>query len=445
MTACTTTVQGAASRANGARSDVSEADFTVNLAGESETDVISRNALADVVDYWGVTYPEIFGAEFQALEGGFWSIDPHETDPQDLPDSDCFDDLEGLSDNAYYCPGDDAIYFDRAWMAGLAEDFGTFVIAEIMAHEMAHAVQSRANIDDVDSIVAETQAECFAGGWSRWVRDGNAKHISLRDPELDPYLLGYLVFGDPVGYDPADSVAHGSFFDQASAFQEGFADGPQACVDNVNSDRLYTEEEFTADERANRGNLPYDDSLALAGQTLEIFWEQAFGPGYAGDDPLDGDFVPPQVTGFDGEQPACDGQSQDRDLDYCPQDDSVRYDEVDLLEVVHEEVGDFAMDTLMSIPYALSARERLGLSTDDADAAGSAVCLTGWFTRELYDGAVSGAPEQVSPGDVDEAVIVLLQYATLPSVLPQVGLSGFELVDLFRRGFVAGSGPCELA
>ncbi len=228
VTACTTTVPGAASHANGMRSDVSDADFTVNLAGDSETDVISRNALADVVDYWAVTYPDIFGAEFQALEGGFWSIDPDETDPQDLPDSNCFDDLEGLSDNAYYCPGDDAIYFDRAWMAGLAEDFGTFVIAEIMAHEMAHAVQSRANID------------------------------------------------------------------------------------NVNSDRLYTQEEFTAEERANRGNLPYDDSLALAAQTLEIYWEQAFGPGYAGDDPLDGDLVPPQVTGFDGEQPACAGQSQDR-------------------------------------------------------------------------------------------------------------------------------------
>lgn len=176
VAACTTTVHAAASRASGIRSDVSDADFTVNLAGDSETDVISRNALADVADYWAVTYPQIFGAEFQALEGGFWSIDPD----------------------------------------------------EIMAREMAHAVQSRANID------------------------------------------------------------------------------------NVNSDRLYTAEEFTAEERANRGNLPYDDSVALAAQTLEIFWEQAFGPGYAGDDPLDGDLVPPQVTGFDGEQPACAGQSQDR-------------------------------------------------------------------------------------------------------------------------------------
>ncbi|MBA3339799.1 MAG: neutral zinc metallopeptidase [Geodermatophilaceae bacterium] len=444
LTACTTTLSGAASHANGARSDVSDAEFTVNLAGDSETDVISRNALADVADYWAITYPEVFGEDYRPLEGGFWSIDPDETDPQDLPNSSCFDDLAGLAENAYYCPGDDAIYFDRAWMTGLAEDFGTFVIAEIMAHEMAHAVQSRANIDDVDSIVAETQAECFAGGWSGWVSEGNAKHVSLRAPELDPYLLGYLVFGDPVGYDPTDSVAHGSFFDQASAFQEGFADGPHACADNVNAGRLYTEEEFTAAERANRGNLPYVESLPLAGQTLETFWDQAFGAGFDGSRPFEGDFVPPTLTGFDSDQPACAGRSQDRDLDYCAEDDSVRFDEADLLKVVHQEVGDFAMDTLLSIPYALSAREQLGLSTDGASAAASAVCLTGWFTRELYDGKVSGSPEAVSPGDVDEAVIVLLEYATKPSVLPDVGLSGFELVDLFRRGFVTGSASCQL-
>jgi hypothetical protein len=37
---------------------------------------------------------------------------------------------------------------------------------------------------------------------------------------------------------------------------------------------------------------------------------------------------------------------------------------------------------------------------------------------------------------------VLLQYATDPTVVAVPGLSGFELVDDFRRGFVEGGVAC---
>ena len=45
------------------------------------------------------------------------------------------------------------------------------------------------------------------------------------------------------GSDPDDPSAHGSLFDQLSAFQEGYADGPQACA-AFDEDRLYTLEPF---------------------------------------------------------------------------------------------------------------------------------------------------------------------------------------------------------
>ncbi len=446
MSACTSTVPGEPAPAH-PRTDVSDAEFPINLAGDSPTDVIARNSLADVLDYWEATFPEVFGADFGELEGGFWSIDPDETDEADLPDSQCFDrDVEELAANAFYCPPDDAIFFDRAWMAELSADFGPFVIAEIMAHEMAHAVQGHADIFDADSIVVETQAECFAGGWSRWVVDGNAQHFSVREPALDPYLLGYLYFGDPTGSDPNDSSAHGSLFDQLSAFQEGFADGPRACVDNFNSERLYTEEEFSPEEEDNQGNLPYDESLDFTDDTLAAFWEQAFGSGYDEVAALDGEFVAPELEAIEGDQPPCDGATANAPLDlgYCLADHTVRYDEGELLQEAHEEVGDFAIDTLLSIPYALAVREQMGLPTDDVDAINSAICLTGWYTRELYNGAVVESPIQVSPGDVDEAAIVLMTYATQTRVLPDLGLSGFELVDLFRRGFVGGGQACGL-
>jgi hypothetical protein len=38
----------------------------------------------------------------------------------------------------------------------------------------------------------------------------------------------------------------------------------------------------------------------------------------------------------------------------------------------------------------------------------------------------------------------LLTYGGDPDVLPDVGLSGFQLVDLFRNGFLQGLDACGL-
>jgi hypothetical protein len=440
-TGCSTVVAGVASPPGGVRTDATDADLTVHLAEEGdETDRIARNALADVLTYWDRTYPEVFGGRFGPVDGGFWSIDPDETDPADLPDGPCFaDDVEDLADNAYYCPDEDLVVYDRGWMAELAEDYGPFVVAEVMAHEIAHAVQAHAGLDD-PSIVAETQAECFAGAWTRWVVRGGAAHFSVRPKELDPYLLGYLYFGDEAGSSPDAEDAHGSVFDQLSAFQEGYADGPVACA-AFDSSRLFTEEEFDADEAATGGDLPYEEVVAGTDDLLTAFWDQALSRGFPGTDPLGGLLDVPDLRAADGTGTVCGGGGE-LDLQYCPVDDTVRYDGVDLLEPAYTEVGDFAVPTLLGLPYGMAVREQRGLSVDDAAAVTGSVCATGWLVREVHRGAVDGLDVALSPGDVDEAAVVLLRYATDETVVPVPGLSGFELVDDFRRGFVEGGAAC---
>jgi hypothetical protein len=444
LTGCTSVVAGTASPADGLRTDVSDSEFPVNLAGDGETDRIARNSLADVLAYWEQTFPEVFGEDFGTVEGGFWSIDPDQTRDADLPDdSGCFNhDVNDLADNAFYCPPDDAVYYDRAWMSDLAEEYGPFVIAEIMAHEMGHAVQGHAGIDE-DSIIVETQAECFAGAWTRWVVDGNSQHFTVRAPALDPYLLGYLYFGDPAGSDPTMEGAHGSLFDQLSAFQEGYADGPQACV-AFDSTRVYTEEPFDPDEEDTGGDLSFDESVDFVDDTLAAFWQQAFATGFDDTPALGGQFAAPAIRAADGEGMVCGGAGEELDLEFCAEDGSVRYDSGDLLEPAHDDVGDFAVDTLLSLPYGMAVRQQRGLSTDDPEAVTSVVCAAGWYARELYLGAVEGSPVVISPGDVDEAAVVLLTYATQRSVLPDAGLSGFELADYFRQGFVDGGTACGL-
>jgi hypothetical protein len=119
----------------------------------------------------------------------------------------------------------------------------------------------------------------------------------------------------------------------------------------------------------------------------------------------------------------------------------VAYDETDLIRPLYDDLGDYAVLTAVAIPYSLAAREQLGLSTDDQDAARSAVCLAGAFTRTVLAGEATIA---ISPGDADESVQFLLGYSDDPDVLGDVGLSGFQLVDVFRSGVVEGQSSCGI-
>ena len=51
---------------------------------------------------------------------------------------------------------------------------------------------------------------------------------------------------------------------------------------------------------------------------------------------------------------------------------------------------------------------------------------------------------QISPGDLDESVLFLLEYGVEAEVLGAAQLSGFQLVDVFRGGFVEGARACEV-
>ncbi|RBY81919.1 hypothetical protein [Blastococcus sp. TF02A-26] len=133
----------------------------------------------------------------------------------------------------------------------------------------------------------------------------------------------------------------------------------------------------------------------------------------------------------------CTGEGPEVDLEFCAADGSVRFDP-GLLEPAHDEVGDHAVVTLLGLPYAVAVRTRLGLPTLGEEAEDAVVCTTGWMARELFRGAVVGAPP-ISVDEVDDAAVALLRYGEEDSVLPGSDASGFELVDAFRRGFLGGT------
>jgi predicted metalloprotease len=439
----TTTVVGTASPGAGETSDVSADQFPITGVSDSEVDQFARNALADLETFWKQAYPDNFGEEFTPLQGGYFSVDSTNIDESAYPETGigCAQEYippDAVAGNAFYTSGCDLIAYDRALIQELSANYGRFLGPVVMAHEFGHAMQGRFGFHD-RQILDETQADCFAGAWTGWVAAGEAEHVSLRMPELDDVVRGFLLLRDPVGGDPNDSSAHGSYFDRVSAFYEGFDGGVPACRDDFGDDRVFTQAEFRPDDNT-EGNAPYGQIVEWITATLPEFWDTVFSTA------LGKEFTPPAVQGFDTTAPQCgDMGAQDRDLGYCESDTTVYYDEAELTQPVAEEIGDFAVGEAIALPYALAARSQAGLSNDDGAATLSAVCTSGWYTAQWYNGAFSDSVNAViAPGDVDEAVIFLLSYGVDPKVFPNVDVSGFELVGAFRAGFLQGGSACDL-
>lgn len=78
----------------------------------------------------------------------------------------------------FYCPADNAIYFDLTFFDVLAEKFsspGDFAVEYVIAHEVGHHVQNllqsgqtSSSAGNERSIRRELQADCFAGVWAHW-------------------------------------------------------------------------------------------------------------------------------------------------------------------------------------------------------------------------------------------------------------------------------------
>jgi predicted metalloprotease len=445
LTGCASnTVRGQASPGPGEPVDVSAEEFPIAGVSDAPIDQFARNALADLEAFWSQAYPEYFGEPYTPLAGGYFSVDSTDLDESAYPETgigceDSYTAPEDVAGNAFYDPVCDVIAYDRSLLQELSEDYGRFLVPVVMAHEFGHAMQGRFGFAASGrSIQDETQADCLAGAWTRWVADGQSVHLTLREPELDDVIRGFLLLRDDVGSDPDDVEAHGSYFDRVSAFYDGFDTGLATCRDAFGEDRLFTAAEFTPDD-SNQGNAEFEDIVDWVGTTLPAFWGEVFPTAFGTE------FQAPGIEGFDRDAPDCDGLD-DRDLGYCPEELTVYIDESDLAIPAYDEIGDFALATAMALPYALAVRDQAGLSVDDAAAARSAVCLTGWYEAQWYADAFGDLlPAQISPGDLDEAVQFLLQYGLDDQVLPDAETSGFQLVGAFRAGFLDGGEACDLA
>lgn len=445
LAACTTSVAGTPTNGDSVVTDPGKSggvdpSFVKNTDG-GEIDRLAATVITDVQAYWKETFPATFDDEWEDLEGGYYSVDTADDDAKAPPCARRASDVEG---NAFYCPTEDVIAWDRAALLPvLKEKFGEAAVMFVLAHEMGHAVQRRTGLtveeqqnqpDKYPTILIEAQADCYAGSFVRWVSEGNAKHLKISKDRLDTAMEALVMFRDPVGTEQSDQDAHGDAFDRVSAFQDGYDKGLDLCKDMTVDNRTFTQRGFlSADDAERGGNLEFDTLLTTITPDLETY--------YSGLVTAKGkQWATPSVKTSDA-SPECANTDQGP-IAYCAESREIDVATRDELPKLHTEIGDFATGTILASRFSMAALASLGEPLDGDDAQRALLCLTGAYTGTLISRQQGFS---LSPGDLDEAIQVLLRfdYAGRDASGKAVP-TGFDRVSIFRTGALQGVDSCQV-
>jgi predicted metalloprotease len=234
-------------------------------------------SLADIQSYWSATMPAVYGRKYTPIPSD--RVYPYSaSNPPPACGGRGHTPYQEVAGNAFYCDqGDFIAYDEQKLIPQMRQQFGDFAVGLVLAHEMGHAVQTRARVGLRTSVYVELQADCFAGAWAQHVAKGQASSLQLSADDLDHALAGFLELRDPSGVDGGDAGAHGNAFDRVGAFQDGLEDGATACRDYATDPPEVTETGFTSQSDADiNGDLPLDEVLPMLKTSLDDFWAATF-------------------------------------------------------------------------------------------------------------------------------------------------------------------------
>lgn len=400
-------------------------------------------SIADVESYWARTYPRVYGGPFEPVDG-YHAYGPDTAMP---PCGDPPPTYEQIADNAFYCPSDDLIAWDEEVLVpDLDARYGPLTIGIVFAHEVAHAVQARAEVTG-RPIDLELQADCFAGAWAAAAATDPRSRFTVDDEALDASVAGMISISDEPGTTADDELAHGSGFDRIGAFQEGFVGGAETCA---RYDRVPRE---TVDVRVGDGgtapgDMPLHDSSEGPGllTVLEVDLDEYFSWVLEDLGVLWRPVGRLALVDPDTDQVICDGRTlAGEDLRgfaaYCADRNAVLLDG-DGLVLELEEIGDFAVASQIARLWARAAQAQLGVA-DGSRAGLQADCLTGAWASSTFPDAPDLTPSsdlRISAGDLDEAISGFLVHRD--EAVAASGATVFERADALRTGVLDGHRAC---
>ncbi|MCZ4080382.1 metallopeptidase [Rhodococcus sp. H36-A4] len=429
---------------SGPRPGAPNSTLEVLNAEGTDSDILATDAIDDIQRYWSQIYPELFKGTFTPVSA-LISWDAGEDEDEGIRF--CGDRTGGIP-NAAYCSRDDTIGWDRTiLLPALIDAFGPMSVVMVIAHEYGHAVQYQSGLigEDTPTIVAEQQADCFAGAFIRHVAEGDSAHFTINTSDgLNGVLAATVAVRDVDPNDP-DSV-HGTAFERVTAVQIGFTDGAAACTEideaEIESRRADLPQQFS--------NTADDGELPVTVETLEAF-VRSF-------ESLLTLQNPPTVT-YDGSDTDCPDGTSTEPVSYCASTNTIGVDVDALAELGTAErprrgdviplnvSGDYSAYVLFASRYTLAVQNEAGQPLDNPQTALRSACLAGVITAGLSaENRTSTSELEVwlSPGDLDEAVSGLLSDGLTASDIDGVTLpSGFSRVDAFRSGVLGGREQCN--
>ncbi len=408
-------------------------DIQIEGDDGSELNQLVREAIIDLDAFWSDALPDEFDTEFEPISGGFWAW----TSGDEVPP--CAQSVDDIGGNAFYCSLEDNIAWDaEGLLPDMLERNGPLAVGAIMAHEWGHAVQARVAMEG-PTVVLEQQADCYAGAWLAHLADEPNDAFPLSDESVDGALAAILEVADQPGTAAVDPNAHGSAFDRANAFQDGIENGVDQCADYSEDTIVLVELPFDDQEDYERGgNLPYDQIMEVVFADLEDYWSIALPQFYETEwIPLSGT----QPFAADGADPTCGGEpARGYALFYCITDDTIAWDDTETMPTIAEQLGDYAVGTLIGTQYGLAVMARLGVEADGTKEQNlTADCLAGAWAASVFARERATAALVLSPGDLDESVKALLGFGGASD--SDYG-TGFERVAAFRLGVMEGPTEC---
>lgn len=410
--------------------DAPDANVPIHGTDNGKIDKIAGNAITDIQGFWTKEMPKVFKKQYEPVKGGFFSVDPS-TDKTLPPCAQSMDDIKG---NAFYCPSKDVVVWDRTGLLQqMTQNFGKYSAAMILAHEWGHAIQARSQMpSQTKTIVVETQADCYSGAFTAYAKAGNAPHFHIDGNDLDKALAGYLNFADAKGSSQDETGAHGNAFDRISAFQAGFTNGPSYCAspDHFSDNRKFTELPYSQtsnnpnQDQSDNGNAPYAQAVQLGVADLNQSYAQL--PGWK---PL------AAVKPFDPTSaPSCGSNKVSQNIFYCPDDNTVYFDNSQHFPQIYQNFGDFSVQALIATAYGFAYLHDQGKDLNGSNALLGAACYTGAYTYQVF---AHGDQHKyfLSPGDLDEGVQALLLGVDGSSYYGLQGTTGFDRVSAFQQGF----------
>jgi predicted metalloprotease len=413
---------------SGPRPGIAAPTMQVSGTGDSDADRLATQSVEDIEDYWQQNFTRTLTGTYRPVQD-LYSYDSN--DPASPPL--CGEDTYQMV-NAFFCPKGWLIAWDRGVMVPTAQKyFGDMAIPGMLAHEYGHAIQRMADLLDNSAtvLVAEQQADCFAGDYLRWVAEGKSPRFTLSTGDgLNRVLAAVITSRDPVlttGDDPA--AGHGTALDRVDAFQMGFTSGATACT-TITADSVAQRRDDLPDAVQPQPGTPGTEDLISQGSVDTLI------------DELGTFFSPktPPVVFYSAA--ICAGSTSTIPVSYCPASNTVFVDLPGLQKLGEpgDEFHDFvllqgtntAMSALIS-RYVLAVQKERGLPTDSTQTALRTACLTGTAQRHL---AESDTPAiTLSSTAIDEAVAGLLGNGLAASdANGTTAPAGFNRIAAFRAG-----------